>query len=134
MTAKYLTPLEYLKKPAYKISTSTEYLFEHKDHNAQRPSLKMTPSNEHLFAHKQNNTNNNNNNLKRNSEMIQKEIEKRDFLKFVNKELKNKENKIKRNFKTKVELYVCFLKIGEIENIKQKFQADVYIGIHIHNK
>ena len=132
MTAKYLTPLEYLKKPAYKISTSTEYLFEHtKDHNAQRPSLKTTPSNEHIFAHKQNNTNNsNNNNQKKNSEMIQKEIEKRDFLKFVNKELKNKENKIKRNFTTKVELYVCFLKIGEIENIKQKFQADVYIGTY----
>ena len=82
MTAKYLTPLEYLKKPAYKISTSTEYLFEHtKDHNAQRPSLKTTPSNEHIFAHKQNNTNN----QKKNSEMFQKEIEKRDFLKFVNK-------------------------------------------------
>ena len=50
------------------------------------------------------------------------------LIKLTNEKLKNmNENKIKRNYITKVELYAIFLKVGEIENIRQRFQADAYI-------
>ena len=50
------------------------------------------------------------------------------LIKITNEKLKNLNGiKIKRNYKTRVELYACFIKVGEIENIRQRFQADAYI-------
>ena len=44
---------------------------------------------------------------------------------FINEKLNKLNNqKVKRNFKTKVTLSASFLKVGEIENIRQKFQAE----------
>jgi hypothetical protein len=52
----------------------------------------------------------------------------REFLKVANKKLKEIDlNMITRDEKTKIVLYSSFLKIGQIDNINQRFEADVYI-------
>lgn len=55
----------------------------------------------------------------------------REFLKVANKRLKEIDlNMITRDEKTKIILYSSFLKIGQIDNINQRFHADVYIEAH----
>jgi len=62
-------------------------------------------------------------NPKCNSELLVHE-----FLKISNKRLKELDSKqIHRENKTKITLYACFLSVSDIENIKQRFQAKVYI-------
>lgn len=51
----------------------------------------------------------------------------REFLKIVNSRLDSMTNSnMKKNTITEITLYACFLKIGEIENVKQRFQAETY--------
>ena len=58
---------------------------------------------------------------------IKREILVRKLMKLTNEKLKKPQQNVKRDFKTNVELFALFIKLSEIENIKQRFQAEVYI-------
>lgn len=55
---------------------------------------------------------------------VKKQIAIRKLIKITNEKLNNLDKKIKRDYKTKVNLFAVFLRVSEIENIKQKFQAE----------
>jgi hypothetical protein len=49
------------------------------------------------------------------------------LIKLTNKKLNELDQKVMRNYLTIVELSIVFVKLSEIENIKQKFESELYL-------